>query len=59
MELNAKYNSSNQVTSHPYFSGLQVAKNWNEKQDVIDTSSELFIAVKTYSVFLPQKCIVL
>jgi hypothetical protein len=38
--LNAKYTSSNQVTSHPYRSGLHVAKNWNKKQLVFCMQAE-------------------
>jgi len=38
--LNAKYTSSNQVTSHPYLSGLHVAKNWNKKQLVFYMKAE-------------------
>jgi hypothetical protein len=40
MVLNAKYTSSNQVTSHPYRSGLHVAKNWNKKQPVFYMMAE-------------------
>jgi len=38
--LNVKYTSSNQVTSHPYRSGLHVAKNWNKKQLVLYMKAE-------------------